>query len=189
MMSANVALLIIDMQKAIDHPSWGRRNNSTTEINISCLLSSWRHNGKLVIHIRHSSREEKSTYRPNQEGFEFKPEVQPQNGETIITKSTNNAFIGTELEAILFHNGISTVIICGVTTNNSVEATARMAGDLGYQTFVVSDATAAFDKVDYAGHHRTAEEVHAMSLANLHGEYATVASTEEVLTKLLEKKS
>lgn len=188
-MSTNAALLIIDMQKAIDHPSWGRRNNPKAENNLSRLLSAWRQNKRPVIHIRHSSREEKSIYRPNQEGFEFKSAVQPQNGETIITKNTNNAFIGTELEAILSRSGISTVVICGVTTNNSVEATARMAGDLGYQTFVVSDATAAFDKVDYSGYHRTAEEVHAMSLANLQGEYAMVASTAEVLTKLLEKRS
>ena len=181
MMSENTALLVIDMQKAIDHPSWGRRNNPDAEINISRLLSTWRQKGRPVIHVRHSSREEKSTYRSHQEGFEFKPEVQPQNGEILITKNINNAFIGTGLEAVLLQGGISTLVICGVTTNNSVEATARMAGDLGYQTFVVSDATASFDKIDFSGHHRTAEEVHAMSLANLQGEYATIASTEDVL--------
>ena len=189
MMPSNATLLIIDMQKAIDHPSWGQRNNLNAENNISRLLSAWRLNAMPIIHIRHSSREEKSTYRPNQDGFEFKPEVQPNNGERIITKNTNNAFINTELEAIFRRESITTLIICGVITNNSVEATARMAGDLGYETFVVSDATATFDKVDYFGNHRTAEEVHAMSLANLQGEYAMVTSTEEVLTRLLKRKS
>jgi len=189
MMSNKSALLIIDVQKAIDHPSWGQRNNPIAENNISRLLSAWRQNAMPVIHIRHSSREEKSTYRPDQEGFEFKPEVQPKSGETILTKSTNNAFISTELETMLRHGSITTLIICGVITNNSVEATARMAGDLGYETYVVSDATATFDKVDYYGNHRTAEEVHAMSLANLQGEYAMVASTVEVLKLLSERKS
>lgn len=188
-MSNKAALLIIDVQKAIDHPSWGQRNNPKAENNISRLLLEWRQNESPIIHIRHSSREPESTYRPNQEGFEFKQEVQPKSGETILTKNTNNAFISTELETILRRSSISTLIICGVITNNSVEATARMAGDLGYETYVVSDATATFDKVDFFGNHRTAEEVHAMSLANLQGEYAIIASTEEVLRKILEKNS
>ena len=189
MISNKAALLIIDVQKAIDHPSWGRRNNPNAEKNISRLISEWRQNGSPIIHIRHSSRGPESTYRPNQVGFEFKPEAQPKSGETILTKNTNNAFISTELEEILHRSIISTLIICGVITNNSVEATARMAGDLGYETYVVSDATATFDKVDFFGSHRTAEEVHAMSLANLQGEYAIVASTEEVLSRLSEKNS
>jgi nicotinamidase-related amidase len=79
---------------------------------------------------------------------------------------------------------ICTLVICGVITNNSVEATARMAGNLGYETYVVSDATATFDKLDFFGQLRSAEEVHALSLANLQGEYASVLSTTELLERL-----
>ncbi len=189
MISNKAALLIIDVQKAIDHPSWGQRNNPYAEKHICRLLLEWRRSGSPIIHIRHSSREPESTYRPNQEGYEFKPEIQPKSGETILTKNTNNAFISTELEAMLRRNSIFTLIICGVITNNSIEATARMAGDLGYKTYVVSDATATFDKVDFLGKHHTAEEVHAMSLANLQGEYAVVVSTEEIISQLKESKS
>jgi nicotinamidase-related amidase len=188
MLSTNSALLVIDVQKAIDHPSWGRRNNLQAEENISRLLSAWRESEKPIIHIRHVSRESESTYRPGQEGCEFKPEAQPAKGEIVLTKNTNSAFIGTDLEAVLHRERIATLVICGVITNNSVETTARMAGNLGYDTYVVSDATATFDKVDFAGHHRAAEEVHAMSLANLQGEYATVLSTEEIMN-LLNKKN
>lgn len=189
MISNKAALLIIDVQRAIDHPSWGRRNNPQAEKNICRLLSAWRQNGSPIIHIRHISLEPESTYRPGQQGCEFKPEVQPKSAETILTKNTNNAFIGTELDVLLRRKRISTLIICGVITNNSVEATARMAGDLGYETYVVSDATATFDKVDFFGQHRTAEEVHAMSLANLQGEYAVVVSTKEIIRQFEEKKS
>ena len=73
------------------------------------------------------------------------------------------------------------VVITGVITNNSVEATARMSGNLGFPTIVVSDATATFGRRDYAGTWRSAEDVHAMSLANLEGEYARVLSAREVL--------
>ena len=180
-MPQRAALLIVDLQKAIDHPSWGRRNNHQAEDNIGCLLASWRQYGRPVIHVRHISREPASTYRPGQEGCEFKNEGEPISGETVITKHTNSAFIGTELEVILRRERIFTLVICGVITNNSVEATARMAGNLGFETYVVSDATATFDKVDFLGNHHPAEEVHAMSLANLQGEYAAIFSTKEIL--------
>jgi hypothetical protein len=54
-------------------------------------------------------------------------------------------------------------------------------GNLGYDTFAVPDATATFDKRDMQGKLHPAEEVHAMSLANLQGEYATIVTTAEVL--------
>lgn len=184
MLPSNAALLIIDVQKAIDHPSWGRRNNPQAEEHIGRLLSAWRRTGRPVFHVRHLSREPGSTYRPGQEGCEFKPEVQPVDGERILTKHTNSAFIGTELDVLLRQARIFTVIICGVITNNSVEATARMAGNLGYEASVVSDATATFDKVDFFGRLRSAEDVHALSLANLQGEYASIVSTADVLERL-----
>jgi nicotinamidase-related amidase len=69
-------------------------------------------------------------------------------------------------------------VIVGVSTNNSVESTARSSGNLGFKTFVVADGTFAFEKKDFNGVLRTAEEVHAMALANLYGEYATVIPSE-----------
>jgi len=59
-----------------------------------------------------------------------------------------------------------------------------MAGNLGYDTYVVSDATATFDKTDFFGQRRSAEDVHALSLANLQGEYAAVISTAEALERV-----
>jgi hypothetical protein len=56
-----------------------------------------------------------------------------------------------------------------------------MAGNLGFDTYLVEDATFTFGREDWAGTWRTADEVHAMSLANLHGEYATVVTVAEVL--------
>lgn len=174
------ALLIIDVQRAIDDPSWGAdRNNRDAEANIARLLARWRERGWAVVHVRHASRESNSTYRKGQPGFEFKDEVLPREGEVVVEKQVNSAFIGTDLQQRL--DGIETLVIVGVITNNSVEATARMAGNLGFDTFVVSDATATFGRRDYHGRWRTADEVHAMSLANLDGEYARIVTTAEVL--------
>ena len=108
----------------------------------------------------------------------------PLPGETVIGKRTTSAFIGTGLEATLRAAGVGTVIVAGVITNNSVEATVRMAGNLGFATFLVEDACFTFGRRDWAGAWRTADEVHAMSLANLAGEYASVVETAEVLGAL-----
>lgn len=180
--SDSAALLIIDVQKAIDDASWGNRNNPQAEANIRRLLDVWRAANRPVFHVRHNSTEPNSTYRPDRPGNAFKPETAPLPGETVIEKTTNSAFIGTDLEARLRGRGIETLVVTGVITNNSVEATVRMAGNLGFHVFLVSDGTATVDKRDLSGRLWPAEDVHALSLANMHGEYATVMSTDEVLS-------
>jgi nicotinamidase-related amidase len=178
------ALVVIDVQYAIDHPSWGERNNPQAEDNIAALLAAWRASGRPIYHIRHDSTEPQSHYRPGQPRHAFKPEAMPLARETVIGKRAHSAFIGTGLEAILRAAGVETLIVTGVITNNSVEATVRMAGNLGFETFLVEDACFTFGRKDWAGTPRTAAEVHAMSLANLEGEYATVVSTAAVLAAL-----
>ena len=180
----SAALVVIDVQYAIDHPSWGERNNPQAEGNIAALLAAWRADGRPIYHIRHDSTEANSHYRSGQPGHKFKAEAMPLPGETVIGKRTNSAFIGTGLEATLRAAGVETLIVTGVITNNSVEATVRMAGNLGFETFVVEDACFTFGRKDWAGTPRTAAEVHAMSLANLEGEYATVVRTAMVLGAL-----
>jgi nicotinamidase-related amidase len=180
----SAALLIVDVQRAIDaeyHAVEGPRNNPDAEQNIGRLLAAWRWDGRSIIHVRHDSTFPASAYRPGQDGNEFKDEVAPQAGETIIAKRTNSAFIGTNLESHLAASGIQTLVVAGVSTNNSVEATVRMAGNLGFQTYLVADACFTFARRDFHGRLRTADEVHSMSLANLDGEYCAVLDTAAVL--------
>ncbi len=105
----------------------------------------------------------------------------PLAGESVIAKQTNSAFIGTDLEARLRAGGISDLVVAGVITNNSVEATVRVAGNLGFNVHLVEDACFTYARRDYRGHLRSAEEVHAMSLANLDGEYCRVTTAGEIL--------
>jgi nicotinamidase-related amidase len=169
---ANTALLIIDVQKAIDDPVWskvGPRNNPDAEHNIA------------RFHVRHDSVKPISPYRPDQPGNAFKDEARPAEGEAVISKTTNNAFIGTDLEQRLRRAGIDTLVFAGVITNNSVEATVRMAGNLGFKTYLIEDATFTFARRDYRGVLRSADDVHAMSLANMDGEYCKVVATDDLL--------
>ena len=185
LLPTDAALVIIDLQKAFDDPRFARRNNPDAEANIGRLLTAWRTSGRPVIHVQHLSREPDSPYRPGQPGCDFKEEVRPQAGELVVQKSTNSAFIDTGLGPYLESKGIDTLVIVGVATNNCVEATVRMAGNLGYQTYLVADATATSDRTDLAGRIWRAEEIQALTLANLDREYATVASTDEILARLV----
>jgi nicotinamidase-related amidase len=178
------ALIVIDVQKAIDasyHAAHGPRNNIDAESKIAQLLATWRKHQRTVIHVRHDSTFPDSAYRHGQKGNDFKDEVAPIVGEAIIPKTTNSAFIGTQLEKQLRAAAIDTLVVAGVSTNNSVETTVRMAGNLGFDTYLIADACFTFARLDFAGRFRSADEVHAMSLANLDVEYCTVISTDAAL--------
>lgn len=174
-------LVIIDMQKGMADPAAGPRNNSGAESNIASLLNAWRKAGGTVVFVRHISRSVGSLFWPGQSGVEFQDQLTPLPSEHVVEKNVPDALVNSGLERWLRVRGISQLVIVGVSTNNSVEATARTAGNLGFQTQVVADATFAFDNVDYHGTKRTADEVHAMALANLDGEYATITTTQRLL--------
>jgi nicotinamidase-related amidase len=178
------ALIIIDMQKGMSLPSAGERNNPTAELNITSLLQYWRLKNDPIIHVRHMSRSLKSSFYPNQPLADFQPQFMPDPHEHVIEKNVPDAFTLSGLERWLHQRDIKNLIIVGVSTNNSVEATARSAGNLGFNTIVVADATFAFAKNDYSGKPHSAEEVHNMSLANLDGEYAEVLTTEKLINRL-----
>jgi nicotinamidase-related amidase len=134
-----------------------------------------------VVHVQHLSREADSPYRPGQPGCDFKEALRPGPGEILVQKQTNNAFLDTGLEASLRDRGVDAVVVTGVLLHNSVDATVRMAGNLGFEAWLVEDATASVDVVDLSGRRWPAEDVHALSLALLSGEYAEVVSTQDVL--------
>jgi nicotinamidase-related amidase len=178
---ADATLIVIDVQEAIDDPRWGPRNNPGAEANIAALIAAWRTEELPIIHVRHDSVEPGSPYAPGSPGHPFKACAMPREGEPVVGKTTNSAFVGTALEGMLDELGATTLVLCGVLTSNSLEATTRHAGNLGYQAFVVADASWAVDKVDLRGRRWPAEDVHALSLAHLHGEYATVVATSATL--------
>jgi nicotinamidase-related amidase len=73
-------------------------------------------------------------------------QLSPKRGEVVLNKVSQGAFTSTGVDLILRNLGVDTLILTGVHTNNCVETTARQAVDLGYQTVLVNDATAAFDQ-------------------------------------------
>jgi nicotinamidase-related amidase len=177
----DTALMIIDVQKAIDDPCWGPRNNPDAERKIARLLAVWRGAAMPVIHIRHDSAEPDSPYRPGQAGNDFKPEAAPAPGERVVAKQVNSAFIGTQLERQLNNAGTTTLVICGALTHNSVEATVRHAGNLGFRVFVVADSCWAAETRDLAGRVWPAADVHVLSLTHMQGDYAKVTDARTAI--------
>ncbi len=178
------ALILVDIQEGVDRPELGPRNNPGAEELAATLLAAWRDSGRPVVHVRHMSVEPDSPLRPGLPGNAIKAIVAPEPGEPVVEKSTNSAFIDTDLEGRLRADGIGAVVVVGLTTEHCVSSTARMAGDLGFETYVVSDATACFGHTGPDGEHFTAEEVHGVTLASLQGEFATVVRADEILKQL-----
>lgn len=183
------ALLLIDIQNGMADPAAGDRNNPMAEDNMAALLAAWRAAGAPVVHVRHISRTPGSPFWPGQPGVEFQPRFEPLPHAHVVEKNVPDCFINTGLERWLHVRGIARLVVVGVSTNNSVESSARTAGNLGFATQVVADATFAFARRDYAGNARSADDVHAMALSNLDGEYAQVLDTAAVLAQLEEDRA
>jgi|SRR5579863_8055408 len=177
----DATLIVIDVQEAIDDAQWGQRNNENAEEIIAALLAAWRAETLPIVHIRHDSTEARSPYRPDAPGHRFKEAARPLADERVVAKSTNSAFVGTRLEETLEEIGATTLVVCGALTHNSVEATVRHGGNLGYRVFVVADACWAVEKRDLVGRLWPADHVHALSLAHMHGEYAQVVDSPTTL--------
>ena len=180
------ALVLIDIQKGFsDIPYWGGgRNNPDAETKASELLKLWRKEGLPIYHIKHCSTTPASPLRPTHPGNEFLDIVKPMPGEPVVEKNVNSAFIGTDLKDQLDRAHIKKLVIVGLTTDHCISTTTRMAGNLGYETYLVADATATFNKKGFDGKIYPAEVIHETALASLNEEFATVV-TMDVIKKMI----
>ena len=184
--SKNPALIIIDVQKAFlekDYPGI-KRNNTNAELVCGNILNKWRKNDLNVIHVRHSSSNPESKLHKSKPGFEFNDYVKPKNNEIVLTKNVNSAFIGTGLDEILKNLNINTLVIVGMTTNHCISTTVRMAGNLGYETFLISDSTACYNTKGLDGKEIDCEIIYEASIASLSGEFAEIISSRELFELL-----
>ena len=182
------ALILIDIQKGFDDLEYwgGQRNNPDAEMNAKQLLDIWRENQLPIFHIQHCSTIPTSLLNELHEGNELKDLVKPTNGEPVIKKNVNSAFIGTDLKTQLDEQSIHTLVMVGLTTDHCVSTTTRMAGNFGFDTFVVSDATATFNKKGVDGQDFSAELIHETALASLQGEFATIVTTAFLKNAMLQ---
>lgn len=182
MVSINdAALIVIDVQKGFDDDSWGPRNNPGCEANIARLIHAWQQRGRPVVYVHHDSLTPGSPLAKASTGNEYKDAINTE-ADLHISKVVHSAFYGTpDLKSWLDEHGIAALAITGITTDHCCETTARMSGDLGLDTYFILDATHTFDRQHPDGYTIAADDVAAATAASLHGEFATVLSTEHAL--------
>jgi nicotinamidase-related amidase len=181
----DTALVVVDVQAGFDDPRWGPRNNPGCDANVAALLEAFVTSGRPVVVVRHDSDEPDSALRAGTPGNALKPYVAAVEPALLVTKQVNSSFHGEpDLDAWLRGQAIGSVVVCGITTNHCCETTARVGGNLGYDVWFAIDATHTFDRTGPDGTPMTADELARATATNLHGEFATVAPTAELLDLL-----
>jgi nicotinamidase-related amidase len=181
MKTAANALLVIDMQLGFDDPRWGPRNNPQAESNGLRLLAHWRARHWPVVIVRHDSTNPQSLLRPGQPGNNLKPGFEPLPDEFLVSKCVNSALICTMLEAWLRERNILAVTAFGLTTDQCVSTTVRMASNLGFRTTLVEDACACFEQTTPDGRSLSAEAIRLAHITTLNTEFARVVRTDVML--------
>ena len=184
MAGENEALIIVDMQRGFDDPRWGPRNNPDAERRGLRILARWRRLGRQVVIVRHDSTLPASPLRPDSNGNALKPGFEPRPGDWLIVKQVNSAFIGTDLEARLRKAGITNVTIFGITTDQCVSTTTRMAANLGFTATLVEDACACFGQMATDGRALAADQIHLAHVTTLHTEFAHVTTADAIIRSL-----
>lgn len=180
----NTALLLLEIQN--DYFPNGRiplEKSLEAVTKTQTVLDAYREKKFNVIHVQHIATNPNAAYfLPCTKGAEFYPDVQPTKGEMIIKKHYPNSFKDTPLLNHLIKNQINHLIICGMMTHLTVDATVRAAYDLGFICTVLHDTCAAH-QLEFNHTAITAQNVNYAFLAAFQSTYATVLSSEDFLQK------
>ena len=182
-MSSDPVLIVIDVQQGFRDSRWGANGNDSALANIESLVEHWRSKKLPIVVVKHNSKHPDSPLFSGSPGNNLEPFLEGPR-DAVIQKSVNSAFYGTpDLHLWLAKRSFRNIVICGITTNKCCETTARMAGNLGYTTSFVIDATDAFDLTHSDGDVTPAADVMRMTAANLDKEFATVLTTAQALER------
>ena len=142
--------------------------------NLSRLLESARAAGVMVVHIQMTTLPQRMSDSPAQirfnmrmhesfrrsgpplrytvvgsVGHQFLEEFGPQEGEFVVQKSRSSAFWGTNLDQLLESNGVTSVVVTGLTTEGCVESTARDAQFNDYFVVIAPECVASDDPAQH----------------------------------------
>lgn len=77
-------------------------------------------------------------------GHDIIDELAPLDGEVVIDKPGKGAFYATDFAKVLSDNGITQLLVTGVTTEVCVHTTTREANDRGYECVVIADCVGSY---------------------------------------------
>lgn len=177
------ALVVVDVQQGFEQTDyWGPRDNPDCDANIAALVARWTERGWPLVVVQHASTNPESPLHPSSPGHALTHELRDVEPDLLVTKSVNSSFHGTpDLDAWLRERGLDGIVVCGITTNHCCETTARVGGNLGHDVLFAIDATHTFDRQGPDGTVLSAAELSRATATNLHGEFATVVMTADLL--------
>ena len=179
------ALVIVDIQK--DYFPGGAFplvEPEAAAATAKSVLAAYRSAGTPVIHVQHEWDAPDATFmRPGTDGIEIHPDVAPEQGETVVTKTEPNSFVGTSLEDELRKRGVQQLTVMGMMSSMCVDSTVRAGAELGFDVTVVHDACAAPD-LEFGDTLVPGAMVHAAYMAALGDGFAAVRSGRDVESDL-----
>ncbi len=196
------ALLVVDMQHGFLAPESPMSRAAGLEMipRLNSLIKACRASGLAVVFTRQAFKRDFSDVGLYPEFFPGPPEdyffvegrleaeiyagMDLTEADTIVSKTTFSAFVGTGLHDWLRERDIDTVIIAGVDVHVCCEATARDARHLNLRVIFLSDGTATGDRADYGWGASTAAEMQRHVLSRLALGYAEVATVSDVMARL-----
>ncbi|MEE4410546.1 MULTISPECIES: cysteine hydrolase family protein [unclassified Serratia (in: enterobacteria)] len=181
--AGKTALIVVDIQNEYYSGSGFRGkmvipDGDKVLVNSKKLVAFARQNGMRVYFVRHQGPANGPLFAEGSIYAEFYQALQPAKGDSVITKTTPSAFVGTDLDAQLKKQGIKTLIVAGLMTHMCISSTARDAVPLGYDVLIPEDATATRDLDDGAGgvvDHRILQRAALAGVADVFAEIKTTA--------------
>lgn len=144
-----MALLLIDVQRAFFDGSAAPPVHDAEALldRIAGVLSRARAAGVPIIHVQHTEPED-PLFAPGSTGWQLHPAVTPHGGEPVVEKRTPDAFLDTDLAALLDRSETRDLVIAGNQTEFCVDTTCRRARSLGYDVTLLSDGHSTWDSGD-----------------------------------------
>ncbi|NRA20240.1 MAG: cysteine hydrolase [Oceanospirillaceae bacterium] len=138
------ALIIIDMQQS-PFSQTDKYDAAGVIHRINLLAQKTREKNDAVVFIQHDGTLQEGL-APGTTGWEIIPSLQPQAGDIVIRKTTNDAFYKTHLEDFLQENNISDLFFCGWATDFCVDTSIKAAISRDYKVTVVADCHTLSDR-------------------------------------------
>ena len=169
--SNSTALIVIDVQNFY----WEKESHDEYIENLQKIIEATRNKGLHVVYVKHVWGDS-----PDDDIFNIRQEIKPQENEAIVFKRTPGSFFNTNLEEILKSKDIKNVIITGMKTNHCCDTTTREASARGYNTMIISEGVRTFDLKGIDGEIIPRETIQYVTLSILQG-FAKCISTQEFL--------
>jgi nicotinamidase-related amidase len=139
------ALIVIDLQKGIVSQPTATPASEIVE-RAARLARAFRERGLPVVLVHVTGRAPGRTdagmrqFPADADWADLLPQLEQQPSDFIVTKQRPGAFVGTPLDDYLRQEGVTQIVLAGISTSIGVESTARSAYDLGYNVAFVVDA-------------------------------------------------